>query len=90
MNRNLIPHVFAALSIALSGVGIPAIAQSPEQWPAKPIRIVHGFGSSGPVDAMARLMAARITDRFGQQAIVEGKPGAGGTVGAAFVAPRRN
>ncbi|MFM9968140.1 MAG: tripartite tricarboxylate transporter substrate-binding protein [Burkholderiales bacterium] len=66
--------------------GTPALAQSPEQWPVKPVRIVHGFASGGPVDAMARLMAIRITDRFGQQAIVEGKPGAGGTLGAAFVA----
>ncbi|MSQ52926.1 MAG: tripartite tricarboxylate transporter substrate binding protein [Betaproteobacteria bacterium] len=78
--------VYAALSVSLAGVGIPAFAQSADQWPAKPIRIVHGFASGGPVDAMARLMSARITDRFGQQAIVEGKPGAGGTVGAAFVA----
>ena len=39
-----------------------------------------------PVDIIARLMAAQLGERFGQQAIVEGKPGAGGTVGAAFVA----
>jgi tripartite-type tricarboxylate transporter receptor subunit TctC len=61
----------------------PAFAQ---EYPAKPIRIIHGFTPGGPVDIIARLMAAQFGERFGQQAIVEGKPGAGGTVGANFVA----
>src|SRR5260370_10962251 len=61
----------------------PAAAQD---YPAKPIRIIHGFTPGGPVDIIARLMAAQFGERFGQQAIVEGKPGAGGTVGANFVA----
>ena len=61
----------------------PAFAQD---YPAKPIRIIHGFTPGGPVDIIARLMAAQFGERFGQQAIVEGKPGAGGTVGANFVA----
>lgn len=62
------------------------LAQTPDQYPSKPVRILHGFTGGGPVDAMARLMAVRFTERFGQQAIVEGKPGAGGTVGAALAA----
>jgi tripartite-type tricarboxylate transporter receptor subunit TctC len=61
-----------------------AIAQS--AWPTKPVRIIHGFTPGGPVDALARLIAAQFPERFGQQAIVEGKPGAGGTLGANFVA----
>jgi len=61
----------------------PAFAQ---EYPARPIRIIHGFTPGGPVDIIARLMAAQLGERFGQQAIVEGKPGAGGTVGANFVA----
>lgn len=57
-----------------------------QEYPAKTIRIVHGFTPGGPVDIIARLIAAQFGERFGQQAIVEGKPGAGGTVGANFVA----
>ena len=57
-----------------------------QDYPVKPIRIVHGFTSGGPVDIIARLIAAHFGEHFGQQAIVEGKPGAGGTVGANFVA----
>ena len=55
-------------------------------YPAKPIHIYHGFTPGGPVDIIARLMAAAFSEHFKQQAIVEGKPGAGGTIGANFVA----
>ena len=71
---------------ALAHASLPALAQSSAAWPAKPVRIIHGFTSGGPVDNLARLMAAQFSAHFGQQAIVEGKPGAGGTIGANFVA----
>ncbi|WP_017758832.1 tripartite tricarboxylate transporter substrate binding protein [Pseudacidovorax intermedius] len=64
-------------------LGQPA---APANWPNRPVRIVHGFTTGGPVDNLARLLAAQFPDAFGQQAIVEGKPGAGGTIGANFVA----
>jgi tripartite-type tricarboxylate transporter receptor subunit TctC len=63
---------------------LPAFAQ--DTWPSKPIRIVHGFGGGGPVDLLARMLAPVLSDRLGQPVLVEGKPGAGGTLGAAFVA----
>ena len=59
---------------------------SAQDYPSKPIRIYHGFTPGGPVDIIARLMAQAFTDHFKQQAIVEGKPGAGGTIGAGFIA----
>lgn len=61
----------------------PAHAQA---WPVKPIRMVHGFISGGSVDITARLLAAPMAEKLGQQMIVDGRPGAGGTVGAAIVA----
>ena len=57
-----------------------------QEYPTRPIRIYHGFTPGGPVDIIARLMAAAFTEHFKQQAIVEGKPGAGGTIGAGFLA----
>ncbi len=70
----------------LLGALLAAAPAAAQDYPAKPIRIIHGFTPGGPVDIIARLMAAQFGERFGQQAIVEGKPGAGGTVGANFVA----
>jgi tripartite-type tricarboxylate transporter receptor subunit TctC len=72
--------------VALALASRPAVAQSPAAWPTKPVRIIHGFPPGGPVDVLARLIAAQFAAHFGQQAIVEGKPGAGGTIGANFVA----
>jgi len=72
-----------ACAMALALFIVPAALA--QEYPAKPIRIVHGFTPGGPVDIIARLIAAQFGERFGQQAIVEGKPGAGGTVGANFV-----
>jgi tripartite-type tricarboxylate transporter receptor subunit TctC len=57
-----------------------------QQYPAKPVRLVHGFLAGGNVDLNARLIAAPLSTILGQQVVVEGRPGAGGTVGAAQVA----
>jgi tripartite-type tricarboxylate transporter receptor subunit TctC len=51
----------------------------------RPIRMIHGFIPGGNVDITARLIAAQMTEAFGQQVIVDGRPGAGGTNGAAIV-----
>ncbi|MCC7483842.1 MAG: tripartite tricarboxylate transporter substrate binding protein [Burkholderiales bacterium] len=71
----------ACLALALAGA--PAGAQP---YPTKPIRLVHGFLAGGNVDQNARLIAAPMSALLGQQVIVDGRPGAGGTVGAAQVA----
>lgn len=75
--------VLSAL-LACLAAALPAHAQ--DNWPARPLRIVHGFGSGGPVDLLARMLAPAIGERIGQTVVVEGKPGAGGTLGAAYVA----
>ena len=72
----------AALAWWCAGAA-PAAAQT---WPVKPIRLVHGFLAGGNVDLNARLIAAPMSELFGQQVIVDGRPGAGGTVAAAQVA----
>ncbi|HUN68842.1 MAG TPA: tripartite tricarboxylate transporter substrate binding protein [Burkholderiales bacterium] len=73
--------------LATIALGFAATAaQAQDAWPARPIRIVHGFGSGGPVDLLARMLAPVLSERLGQPVLVEGKPGAGGTLGAAFVA----
>jgi tripartite-type tricarboxylate transporter receptor subunit TctC len=72
------------LTIALASLFKPALAQ--ETYPSKPIRIVVGFSPGGSADILARLMGQRFSETMGQQVIVENRPGAGGSIGAAFVA----
>src|SRR3954467_13281908 len=74
--------VFVVLSVCTPA----AQAQSADKYPTRPVRMVHGFISGGSVDITARLLAAHMTEAFGQQVIADGRPGAGGTTGASIVA----
>src|SRR5688572_4850760 len=74
------------LALIVASLSLFAAPSWSQDWPSKPIRIVHGFGGGGPVDFLARLLAPVLQERLGQAVLVEGKPGAGGTLGAAHVA----
>src|SRR3954471_12936698 len=57
-----------------------------QKWPDKPVRIVTPFAPGGGTDVFARLLAQRFSEVFGQQFIVENRPGAGSTLGTEYVA----
>jgi tripartite-type tricarboxylate transporter receptor subunit TctC len=74
----------AVLALAAAFAAGPAAAQG--AFPTKPVKIIVGFPAGGPLDAHARLLADRLSQNLGQPVIVDYKAGAGGTVGADFVA----
>jgi tripartite-type tricarboxylate transporter receptor subunit TctC len=64
-----------------------ASAQSPSpQWPSKPVTIVVPFTPGGGGDSLTRMLSQPLMEALGQTIIVDNKPGAGGSIGAKFVA----
>jgi tripartite-type tricarboxylate transporter receptor subunit TctC len=76
--------VLLGTSAVAAGLLIPTLAFA--AWPEKPIKIVIGFPAGGPLDQHARLLTERLQQNLGQNIIVDYKAGAGGSVGAQFVA----
>ena len=72
--------------LALMAAGLASPLQAQPQWPDKPLRIVVPFVPGGPPDTVSRLILPKLSELLGQPIVVENKPGAGGTIGADFVA----
>jgi tripartite-type tricarboxylate transporter receptor subunit TctC len=83
MIRTLIRILMLSFAMSFAALSLPAIAQD---WPTKPVKFIVPFPPGGSVDPLARLLGAKLTDDLKQSFIVENRPGAGGSIGAAAVA----
>jgi tripartite-type tricarboxylate transporter receptor subunit TctC len=73
----------STLASAIFALGILAAGlASAQQYPAKPVRIIVPFAPGGGSDFIGRFIAQKLTERLGQQFIVDNRPGAGGNLGA--------
>jgi tripartite-type tricarboxylate transporter receptor subunit TctC len=81
MNAFIAACTFGGFALVASGL---ASAQS--AYPNRTVRMVIPFPAGGATDVLGRVLAAKLSTAIGQQVIVENKPGAGGTIGADFVA----
>src|SRR5262252_4658838 len=72
----------AAGAAAMSAVSHNARAQA---YPSRPVKIIVSFAAGGPTDILARLTAQWLSERLGQQFVVENRPGGGGNIDAEAV-----
>ncbi|MGE0315257.1 MAG: Bug family tripartite tricarboxylate transporter substrate binding protein [Lautropia sp.] len=80
------PRSYVRALVALLCV-LPGFAASqPAAWPTRPVRFIVAYPPGGSTDVAARLVAEHLGPALGQTVVVENKAGAGGTIGAAYVA----
>src|SRR5436305_7503565 len=73
------------VAIALAALALPQPAAA-QDYPNRPIKVIVGFPPGGGTDVAARVVTAEMTKSLGQSILIENKPGAAGTIGAAEVA----
>ncbi len=76
----------AILALIATTLAVFATSATAQGYPSKPIRIIVPFTAGSATDIMARTIGEKLTAEWGQPVIVENRPGAGGTIGAAQVA----
>src|SRR5215813_4591710 len=77
----------SAIMIVLAAIAcIAASAARAEDYPARPVRIIVGFGPGSSADITGRVLAQRLSQVLGQQFVVEPRPGAGSNIAAQVVA----
>jgi len=85
----LLPKARSRRALAAAALALTVLAPlslCAQEYPVRPIKVVVPFSPGGAVDGPMRVIAQELSKRFGQQVIVENKPGAGATIGSELVA----
>ncbi len=78
--------LIAGLLAAFAATGVATSASAQQNWPQRPVRLVVGYSAGGGVDAVARLVAPRLSELLGQQVVVDNRTGAAGLIAGDTVA----
>ena len=72
----------ASIAFVLGNASGAAPAPAPEKWPSKPVRMIVPFTPGSASDVLGRIVSQRLSDIYGQQLVVDNRPGAGGLIGS--------
>ena len=78
-------HGITAVSLAVTLAGAAGAAPAQDKWQSKPIRMIVPFTSGSASDVTGRIVAQRLTEIYGQQIVIDNRPGAGGLIGSELV-----
>jgi tripartite-type tricarboxylate transporter receptor subunit TctC len=82
----MIKSLICSASLILTAfLATNAISASSDAYPSRPIKLVVAYPPGGTTDVLARLIAANLSEKLGQQVIVENKPGGGNNIGTEYV-----
>src|SRR5256886_270292 len=83
MRLKLLPVALIAAGLAVSGLQTNVAAQS---YPERPVRLLIAFPAGGTIDTLGRILAQKLIEAWGENVVIENRPGAGGNIGAAAAA----
>ena len=76
----------AVLALAAGLLAIPPDSARAQNYPDRPVKMLIAFSPAGAIDILGRLIAEKLSQKWGQQVVVENRPGGGGNIGAAAAA----
>src|SRR5690349_5361995 len=76
---------FLQLAASAAALSVARRAAQAEPYPSRPVRIIVPLAAAGTLDIIARLIGAWLSERLGQQFVIENRPGAGGNLGVEAV-----
>jgi tripartite-type tricarboxylate transporter receptor subunit TctC len=82
-----LPHRRQLLHLAAGAAALPAVSRvaRTQAYPTRPVRVIVGFASGQAIDIAMRIISQRLSERLGQQFIIENRPGGGGNIATEVV-----
>lgn len=72
----------AVISLTLALAGVAGVTFAQDKWPSKPIRMIVPFTAGSASDVLGRIVGQRLSEIWGQQIVIDNRPGAGGLIGS--------